>query len=55
MQLLFNILATLFTLFLSLVWSKKSFSDLFIKVSLIIISFIGIILILEYFGYIVKI
>jgi len=54
MQLIFNIIATLLFFFFGVIWSKKTPLDLFMKIICIILSFVGMILIFENLGYIIK-
>jgi multisubunit Na+/H+ antiporter MnhF subunit len=54
MQLIFNIIATLLFFFFGVIWSKKTFLDVIMKLICIILSFVGMVLIFHNMGYVIK-
>ena len=54
MQSIFNILAAILFLFFGVIWSKKGFVNIFAKFICFILAIIGIVLILQDNGYIIK-
>jgi hypothetical protein len=54
MQLIFNIIATIIFLIFGIIWSKKKFIDVIVKIICIGLTISGIILLLGQYGYIIK-
>lgn len=54
MQLIFNIIATIIFLIFGVIWSKKTFIDVIVKIICLGLSILGIILVLNQYGYIIK-
>lgn len=54
MMNVFIIISTIMFCFLASVWSRKTFMDFFVKITLWILTFYGVILILEMAGYLIK-
>lgn len=51
---IFIIISTILFCFLASVWSRKTFTDFFVKTILWILTFYGVILILEMAGYLIR-
>ena len=54
MQIIFNIVATLLSLVLGILWAKKKWIDIFVKILFIILTICGCVLIATHYGYIIK-
>jgi hypothetical protein len=54
-QTMYNILSTIFYLFFAIIWKSSNATNVFIKISCIILGIVGGILTFKEFGYIIKV